>query len=115
MKGQLEHPALFGVRFSRCYRLLHVIASRLLHDSESVDDAINNCWLKVSRNPLKFEYEGAFRAWLLRALFDEALAIFRETREQKDSELPLGQFQVGGLNTCRRDEDDAERSVLSRL
>ncbi len=111
----LEHPAVFGVRFSRCSQLLHLIACRILGDPESTDNAIKNCWLTASRNPPRFEYEGAFRGWLLRVLIEEALAVLRESQGTREPAFPYGQFPVSGLNTYRRDEDDADRSVLSRV
>lgn len=65
---------------SRCYWLLHFIACRVLGGLEGVEAAIENCWFTASRNPLTFEYQGAFRSWLLRVLIDEALALLRKNR-----------------------------------
>ena len=76
-----EDPAVFGERFWCCHRLLHFIACRVLGGPERADDAIENCWLTASRNPPRFEYEGAFRSWLLRVLIDEALAILRQNEQ----------------------------------
>ena len=76
-----EHPTVFQARFSRCYRLLHFIACRVLGGPERSDEAVDNCWLRASRNPSHFIYEGAFRSWLVRVLIDEALAIRREHQE----------------------------------
>ena len=73
-----EDPAVFHARFWRCHRLLHFIACRVLGGPEHADAAIENCWLTASRNPPRFEYESAFRSWLLRVLIDEALALLRE-------------------------------------
>jgi hypothetical protein len=73
-----EDPAEFRARFSRCYRLLHFIACRVLGGPEQADDAIENCRRTASRNLRRFEYEGAFRSWLVRVLIDEALALLRE-------------------------------------
>jgi hypothetical protein len=75
-----EDPVILAARFSRCYRLLHFIGRRVLGGPEGVEDAIDNCWFTVSRNPPRFEAEGAFRSWLLRVLIDEALAILRKNR-----------------------------------
>ena len=75
-----EDPAIFAARFSRCYRSLQFIGSRVLGGPEGVEDAIDNCWFAASRNPPKFETEGAFRSWLLRLLIDEALAILYKNR-----------------------------------
>jgi DNA-directed RNA polymerase specialized sigma24 family protein len=68
-------PAVFDVRFSRCYRLLHFLACRILGDPEAAEDAVEICRLAASRNPPQFEYESAFRSWLVRVLINEALAL----------------------------------------
>lgn len=73
-----EHPAVFAARFSRCRPLLRFIACCVLNDTQRAEVAIESCWLTASRNPPRFEYEGAFRSWLLRVLIDEALAILRK-------------------------------------
>jgi DNA-directed RNA polymerase specialized sigma24 family protein len=69
--------AEFDVRFSRCYRLLYFVAQRILGDSEASENAVENCRLAASRNPPRFEYESAFRSWLVRVLIEEALTILR--------------------------------------
>lgn len=72
-----DERATFGARFRRCQTLLGFIASQILDGSESVDEALRNCWISASRKRPNFEYESAFRSWLLRVLIDEALAIRR--------------------------------------
>jgi DNA-directed RNA polymerase specialized sigma24 family protein len=62
-------------RFLRCHKALHFIARRILADSEMAACAVENCWLKASRNPPGFESEGAFGSWVLRLLINEALSI----------------------------------------
>jgi len=84
VKSEQEQPEIFTQRFLRSYRLLHFIASRVLGDDESAPVAITNCWRTASRNPPHFEYESAFRSWLVRVLIDEALAIFRESQGEKN-------------------------------
>jgi hypothetical protein len=49
-----EDSALFHTRFWRCHKLLHFIACRVLGGPEQADAAIDNCWLKASRNPPRF-------------------------------------------------------------
>jgi DNA-directed RNA polymerase specialized sigma24 family protein len=73
--GPGEDSALFDVRFWRAYRLLHFIACRILEDQEQAKKAVENCWHSASRRVLHFEYEGAFRSWLVRVLIDEALLL----------------------------------------
>jgi DNA-directed RNA polymerase specialized sigma24 family protein len=87
----LEDPAVFNARFSRCHRLLYLIACRVLGGTEGARDSVQNCWRAAARNPPKFEHEGAFRAWLLRIAIDEALAIRQEKKESSsDKDLHVG-------------------------
>jgi len=73
-----EHSALFEARFSRCHQILCFLARRVLGSSEHVQVAVENCRITASQNPPTFDYEGAFRSWLVRILIDEALAILHE-------------------------------------
>src|SRR5215469_12889098 len=54
--GLSEDPAVFHARFRRFYRLQHLIACCILGGPERADDAIENCRLRASRNPPRFEY-----------------------------------------------------------
>ena len=80
VKSKQEHLAVFAQRFSRSYRLLHFLACRVLGDHDRAPLAVQNCWRTASRNPPHFEYEGAFRSWLIRVLIDEALIILRKSQ-----------------------------------
>ena len=82
MKSEEEHLAVFAHRFLRSYRLLHFIACRVLGDEVRTPIAIHNCWRIASLSAPHFEYDGAFRSWLVRVLIDEALAILRESQEE---------------------------------
>jgi RNA polymerase sigma-70 factor (ECF subfamily) len=75
-----ERTQGFASRFSRYRPLLYSLACRVLGDIQGAENALENCWLTASRNPLKFDCEGAFRSWLVRVLIDEALAILRKNR-----------------------------------
>jgi DNA-directed RNA polymerase specialized sigma24 family protein len=81
-----EHSELFHEWFSRCRRLLHFTACRVLGGSEGAELAVQNCWLTASRNPPTFDHEGAFRSWLLRVLIDEAAAILQGLPRRLDDE-----------------------------
>jgi DNA-directed RNA polymerase specialized sigma24 family protein len=70
--------ALFDRRFWGCYRLQHFIACRILDDPEQAKKAVENCWHSASACAPRFEFEGAFRSWLLRVLIDEALILLRQ-------------------------------------
>ena len=83
VKSEQEQPAIFVERFLRAYRLLAFIAGRVLCDEKRAQIAIHNCWRAASRNPPHFEYEGAFRSWLVRVLIDEALAILGESQGER--------------------------------
>jgi DNA-directed RNA polymerase specialized sigma24 family protein len=79
VKSAEGQSAIFFQRFLRNYRLLDFIACRVLGDEERAFIAVQNYWRTASRNPPHFEYEGAFRSWLVRVLIDEVLAILRES------------------------------------
>ena len=88
MKSEQEQPAIFVERFFRAYRLLDFIAFRVLFDKKRAQIAIHNCSQAASRNPRRFEFEGAFRSWLVRVLIvliGEALAILRERQGESDA------------------------------
>ena len=85
VKSEEEQSAIFVRRFLRSYRLLNFMSRRILGDEDRAFVAILNCWQTASRNPPRFEYEGAFRSWLVRVLIDEALAILHESQEEKDA------------------------------
>jgi DNA-directed RNA polymerase specialized sigma24 family protein len=81
MESQQEHPIVFAARFARCSAMLYFLAGRILGGSERLEDVVQSCWVTASRNPPRFEYEGAFRSWLVRVLMDEALAILHRNQE----------------------------------
>ena len=96
--GLSEDPAVFHARFRRFYRLQHLIACCILGGPERADDAIENCRLRASRNPPRFEYEGAFRSWLVRVLIDEALAIRYQGQETNMATLHFEPSHGGEVN-----------------
>lgn len=68
----------FNQWFSRCHKTLQFMADLILGGFEKADCAVQNCWIRASRNPPSFESEGAFRGWLMRLLIDEALSILHQ-------------------------------------
>jgi DNA-directed RNA polymerase specialized sigma24 family protein len=85
--GLQESPVPFEVRFSRCRRLLHVVAYRVLGGAEGVEEVVQSCFEGASRNPRSFDNQGAFTSWLLRLLIDEALVIVQEKKEGSTTSL----------------------------
>jgi DNA-directed RNA polymerase specialized sigma24 family protein len=79
-----EGFVLFESRFWRSHRLLHLIACRILDDQEKAKSAVQNCWRSASVRAPQFEYEGAFRSWLVRILIDEAL-LLRESGQLRET------------------------------
>ena len=77
-----RRSAVFEARFSRCRDMLHFLACRVLGSPERADDVVENCKITASQNPPTFEYEGAFRSWLVRILIDEALVIVRQRENE---------------------------------
>jgi DNA-directed RNA polymerase specialized sigma24 family protein len=78
MSNDLRQQSVFDARLSRCHEMLHFLACRVLGSPERADDVVENCRITASQNPPTFEYEGAFRSWLVRILIDEALVIVRQ-------------------------------------
>jgi DNA-directed RNA polymerase specialized sigma24 family protein len=105
-----EAAATFHTRFWRCYRLLHLIACRVLCDSERADHAVENCWLRASQNPPQFEYESELRSWLLRVLLDEAFAILRESRKTLKRGIPFRKDLLDRETNCTKTNCAAESS-----
>jgi DNA-directed RNA polymerase specialized sigma24 family protein len=78
-------------RYPRCRRALHLIARRILANPEMAGRAVENCWLRASRNPPSFESEGAFGSWIMRLLITEAACILHQVRTRQGvSENILG-------------------------
>ena len=102
LESEQEQFAIFTDRFIRSYRLLHFIACRVLSDDERSPIAIQNCWRTASRNPPHFEYEAAFRSWLVRVLIDEALAILYESERAEDAMLDVANTALQLDSTVRQ-------------
>jgi len=77
-----QQSTVFEARFSRCRKVLYFLACRVLGSPEQAHDVVENCKVTASRNSPIFEYEGAFRSWLVRILIDEALAIVRHRKSK---------------------------------
>ena len=102
--GQQENPGDFEARFSRCRGLLRFVACRVLRSCEGADEAVERCFLKASGDPQEFEYEGAFRSWLVRILIDEALLILVERKRDltTSSEQLLSEERIGFSSAMAR-------------
>lgn len=103
---RLNQPGLiFDARFWRCNRLLHFIAGRILGDPVQAQKAVENCRHSASARAPHFEYEGAFRSWLVRILIDEALVILRQSvptpAPQVLCEVPAQFFPSKGASNGR--------------
>jgi DNA-directed RNA polymerase specialized sigma24 family protein len=75
-----QQSVVFEARFLRCHEVLRFLACRVLGSAEQAHEVVENCKITASRNSPAFEYEGAFRSWLVRILIDEALAIVRQRK-----------------------------------
>ena len=65
---------------SRYRRLLYFIAYRVLGNHTDAEQAVQSSILTIPRNVPSLEHEGGFRAWLVRVVINEALAILRKNR-----------------------------------
>lgn len=68
----------FELQFSSCREMLHFIACRILTSVDLAETAVRNCHRTASRNPPRFQNEGAFKSWLVRILIDEATLLLRK-------------------------------------
>jgi DNA-directed RNA polymerase specialized sigma24 family protein len=74
-RSREDIQSTFDLQFSRCQKLLHFIARRILNCAEEAEVAVKNCRLTASHNPPGFSSEGAFKSWLVRILIDEATTL----------------------------------------
>jgi RNA polymerase sigma factor (sigma-70 family) len=65
---------------SRYRRVLYFVAHRLLGNHADAEQAVQSCILSIPRKVPSLEHEGGFRAWLVRVLINEALAILRKNK-----------------------------------
>jgi DNA-directed RNA polymerase specialized sigma24 family protein len=65
---------------SRYRRVLYFVAHRLLGNHTDAEEAVRSCIRSIPRKVPSLEHEGGFRAWLVRALINEALAIRHKNR-----------------------------------
>jgi RNA polymerase sigma-70 factor (ECF subfamily) len=91
LSNSQENLEALDVLFSRYRRVLSLVAYRMLGNHEEAEDAVQNCLRTASDNVPRFESEGAFRSWLVRALIDEALILLN-----KQSVVPtIGDYENG--------------------
>jgi DNA-directed RNA polymerase specialized sigma24 family protein len=76
-----EQSETFATRFTRCEGMLYFVACQILGAGDcSVETAVNNCWHTASCNLEFFDDEGAFRSWLVRILFDQAVMLLAKSK-----------------------------------
>jgi DNA-directed RNA polymerase specialized sigma24 family protein len=80
--GELSEDT-FNQQFSHCREMLHFVACRILTSVDAAEMAVRNCHRTASRNPPRFQSEGAFKSWLVRILIDEATLLL--TRKESKS------------------------------
>ena len=106
--GLQQQSAVFEVRFLRCHKMLYFLACRVLGSSEQVHEIVENSKITASRNPPAFEYEGAFRSWLVRILIDEAIATVR----QRESNMTTSEkSRPNATDKVRDTKQNADASI----
>jgi len=102
--------------FARHRRLLHSVAVRILRNHEEAEDAVQNCMVLAFRNLPKFKHHGAFRAWLVRILINEAIAILRKkkARPQVVSESAVNEKPGEWLDRLPSPGPNPEQAFASR-
>lgn len=88
--------------FSRSLKALRFIANLILGGSEMAEVAVENCWIRTSRNPPSFASEGAFRSWLMRQLISEALSILQQSPNETSKNSGFGHRKAQDQSGNRR-------------
>jgi RNA polymerase sigma-70 factor, ECF subfamily len=111
--GLLGDNEAFNVLFSRYRRLLYRLAYRVLRNHEESEDAVQNCLLLAYCKLPGFKHEGAFRSWLARILFNEAVSILRKRRNYvtSSSERVSSDQHIEILDTLPSLGPDPERAL----
>jgi len=73
-----ENLQICNACFHRGCNLLVSVARHVLSRQENPEEAIYNRWRVASRNPPRFEHEGAFRCRLVRVLLDSRSSFVKE-------------------------------------
>jgi DNA-directed RNA polymerase specialized sigma24 family protein len=114
-----QQKLIFDARFSRCYRTLHLIASRVLGGPERAEEAIGSCRRRASRHPQWFERESEFHSCLLRVLIDEALVLLRESMPTPTPKVlcepvPAQVFRSNDISDVNGDISDNEQDRFAK-
>jgi DNA-directed RNA polymerase specialized sigma24 family protein len=83
---QQRQSEQFDQWFYQCRNTPHFMAGLIVGDSKMAEDAVQNCWIKASRNPPSIESEGPFRSWIMRRLISEALSILHQSHTEASEE-----------------------------
>lgn len=81
-KGSPSAPVRIETQFSRCRQTLYLVATKVLGNEESAEEAVENCFVAASRLRPSFSDEAEFRRWLVRNVVDEALLILQHRKER---------------------------------
>ncbi len=63
------------------------VARRILRDAGHAEDAVQNAFASIFAGLKNFEGRAALKTWMHRIVVNEALAIFRKNRPQKDESI----------------------------
>jgi len=86
--------AEFELQFEQLRSSLKLIARQVLQGEDEIEEAIQKCYTVAAGQRVRFECDGEFRSWLVRALLNDALMILRE--KQSGSEMTGEQMFCDG-------------------
>jgi RNA polymerase sigma-70 factor (ECF subfamily) len=104
-----------NVLLSRYRQLLYRLAYRVLRNHEDSEDAVQNCLLLAFSKLPGFKHEGAFRGWLARILFNEAVSILRQKNHASNSSQRISSERpVATLDGLPAPGADPERALAQK-
>jgi RNA polymerase sigma factor (sigma-70 family) len=105
---------------SRYRRVLYFVAHRLLGNHADAEEAVQSCIQSIPRKVPSLEHEGGFRAWLVRVLINEALAILRKNRlpslvKGSARGLLVNPRRQPRIDPCGQFKENASWTAMERL
>ena len=115
LAAQTGNQQAFNLICRHYYKSLLCYAFKVCNDKEIARDAVQDAWLKLSRNIQKLEDPRAFRSWLYRLVRWCAIDLMRESNRYKSNEETLNNEQYFDAGEENNDESESINLAINRL